>query len=110
MATKKTSKKATNEEWFNESVNEVSLMGKVKRVLFDGEKVTKFTLETVTKTPNNNYAHQFINVTLFSESETVEEGEFYHIEGYITTESYGEGKNKKYTTTVVANELELVEM
>lgn len=110
MATK--SKKKTNnvEDWFEESANEVTLTGKVKRVLFDGDKVTKFTLETVTKTPKDNYAHQFINVTLFSESETVEEDDIITLDGYITTESYGEGKKKKYTTTVVTNKIIAVEV
>lgn len=108
MATKKNTK-SNVEEWFNESENKVILTGKVKRVLFDGEKVTKFTLETVQKTPKNNYAHQFINVTLFSEKDTVEEDDIITLEGYITTESYGEGKKKKYTTTVVTNEIASVE-
>lgn len=113
MATKKkgtSNKKQEAESWYDESINSVELKGKVKRVLYDGDSVCKFTLETVNKTPKDNYAHHFITVTLFSGVISVEEDDIIHIEdGYITTQSYGEGKKKSYTTTVICNTLEFIE-
>lgn len=103
----KADKSAKTEAWYESSENKVTLSGCVKRVLYEGEKVLIFTLETVIKTPKGNYSHQFIRVKTFDPEVEVAEGDEVGVTGYISTDSYENKKTKatEYVTEVIANEV-----
>lgn len=100
---KNTTKKNTQkvEEWFANSENAVMVAGVVKRIVVESDKVLKFSLDTVTPTPNGNYSHAFITCCTFNENVEVTEGDFVIISGRLNTTSY----NGKYSTEVLFDEL-----
>lgn len=106
MARKNNTKKATNDYGFAFS-NVVVLRGVIRKVLFSSDKVSKYSIDVPSETPNGNVAHAFINVTEFTTDGAMEEGSKVHIEGYISTGSYDDKNgNKRYTTDVVATSIE----
>lgn len=101
-AKKSTTKKTQQfEDWFANSVNSVTLVGVVKRIIVNTDSVIKFSLDTVTETPNGKFAHSFITCTTFNTENDINEGDEVIISGYLQTNSY----NGKYSTEVIFDEV-----
>lgn len=100
--TKKTeaAKPAYNFDFANTGV----IRGVVRKVLFDGEKVKKYSIDVPSETKNGKTAHAFINVTEFSTDGALAEGTSVNIEFHLSTGSYENKEGKKiYTTDIVAD-------
>ena len=80
------------------------IRGVVKKVLFDGEKVKKYSIDVPTKTKNDKISHAFVNVTEFSTEGAIDEGTNINIEFHIATGSYENKDGKKiFTTDIIAD-------
>lgn len=97
-ATKKKEETTYNFDFANTCV----IRGVIKKVIVDGEKVNRYSVDVPRETPNKKTAHSYITVVEFSEDDAIEEGTAVNIEGYISTGSYKKGKDTIWTTEVVA--------
>lgn len=80
------------------------IRGVVKKVLFDGEKVKKYSVDVPSKTKNDKISHAFVNVTEFSTEDAITEGTSVNIEFHIATGSYENKDGKKiFTTDIIAD-------
>lgn len=93
----------TNTDWMSQGKNEVKVVGQVKRILVDTDKVLKFSLDVPTKTKNDKYAHAFITVVSFDFDGDLKEGDIITVSGAISTSSY----QGKFSTEVVAEGITL---
>ena len=106
--TKKTNETKNNTPAF-ECFNVVVIRGTIKRVLLDGEKMKKYSIDVPSVTPKGNTSHTFLNVTEFSTDGAWEEGTLIHVEGHLSTGSYEKNGKKLYTTDIIADKIEEVE-
>ncbi|MCQ2740263.1 MAG: hypothetical protein MJ237_08585 [bacterium] len=99
--TKGNTKTKNNSVWTDEMVNYseennvVSVVGYVKKVIYDGDKVSKYCVELARKTEKGNIARSWITVVSFDYE--LEVDLFYTFGLEITTNSY----NNNFTTEFV---------
>lgn len=81
-------------------LNKVELIGTVKKIIADNDKVCKFTLDVPTTTPNNKISHAFVMCADFNGNH-VAEGDNVKLVGRLSTNSY----NGKFTVLVVIDNI-----
>lgn len=97
----------SNKEYGFDFANTGLIRGVVNKVLYEGAKINKYSIDVPTKTPNNKIAHAFVAVTEYSEDDAMEEGTKVNIEFHIATGSYKNKEGKKvYTTDIVADSID----
>ena len=100
----RTTKKADATNYNFDFANTGVIRGVVKKVLFDGEKVKKYSVDVPSKTKNDKISHAFVNVTEFSTEDAIAEGTNVNIEFHIATGSYENKDGKKiFTTDIIAD-------
>lgn len=100
----RTTKKAEATNYNFDFENSGVIRGVVKKVLFDGEKVKKYSVDVPSKTKNDKISHAFVNVTEFSTEDAIAEGTNVNIEFHIATGSYENKEGKKiFTTDIIAD-------
>lgn len=105
-------KKETKKEvpaWYNEAENSIILHGEVNKITLSTDKCLAFTVETVTKTPKGNFAHQWLPCVTFDENIDLEVGDLVTVTGYLSNNNY-DGKNGKvFSYQVICNEVTVAE-
>lgn len=99
--TKKTTKRTTKKAFtLSENIkallktNNVCGVGKVKKVIFENDKVQKFNIELYTLTANDNVSRSWFLATLFADSGEVEQDDVIQFNGYLISNEYnGEWSN-----------------
>lgn len=106
MARSKSNTKS-NKDYKFDFANTGVIRGVVNKVLYDGAKMKKYSVDVPTETPNGKIAHAFVAVTEFSEDNALEEDTTVNIEFHIATGSYENKEGKKvYTTDIVADSID----
>ncbi len=88
--------------------NAVVIRGHIKRVLFEGENVNKYSIDVPSETPNGKVSHAYLNVTEFSTDGAWAVDDFVHIEGHLSTGSYKKDGKTMYTTDIIVDKIDEV--
>ncbi len=72
------SKKKEETTYNFDFANTCVIRGIIKKVIVDGEKVNRYSVDVPRETPNKKTAHSFITVVEFLEDDAVEEGQLIH--------------------------------
>lgn len=110
-STKNTNKKNTNRTaWVTDYVKELSenttleVVGRVIKVLYESDKVTRFSFESVRMSDNNKPIRAWFNVVTFEDVE-INENDILAINGFLQSNLY----NDKFTLEVLATEIVPIE-
>ena len=106
----KTNNEAPKNERKFEYGNAVVIRGTIRKILLDSEKVKKYSIDVPSETPNGKVSHAFLNITEFSTEGAWEEGTNVHVEGHLSTGSYKKDGKTLYTTDIIIDKIEEIEI
>lgn len=92
-----------NNDWMDSCANGASVVGKVKKVIVNTDKVLKFSIDVANKTATGKFSHSFLTITSFTYEGEVKEGDMVSVVGYLATSSY----NGKFSTEIIASDIEI---
>jgi len=107
--TTKTSTKDTAKASGIECVNNVTISGKIQKVLIQSDKCAIFTLDSTRKTPKGNFTHTWVTVCEFEPLTEYEENHLVEVAGYLSTDSYEKNGSKVYQLRVIADEVNVLD-
>lgn len=95
-------------KWYEgvEVKNSVQVVGMVRKIDVDSDKLLAFNLEVATPTPKGNMSFAWVEVKSFDYEGELKEGDVVGVEGKLNTSSYENKAGKKvYTLDLVADKI-----
>lgn len=100
-------KSETKNEELRTTKNEVFLVGDVKKILFQNDKVVRFTLVTYEETKNGRQAYNYVTCVAFGDL-CLEENDTINVCGKVTTEKNEYKGTITYNMVVMADSVDEV--